>query len=138
MILSSFVSLLLLTRHVLFVQMAAKLSPRVQPWATITQTANLIARAFIAGVGRLDTSLSPRDTINRLQRHAFTLRDSIYIFHLLSAVFWLTIMKSPGFPLKLFIPLLYTIALLVPLTSQFFVPATPSKHITYSNLSQNL
>lgn len=34
-------------------------------------------------------------------------------------------MKAPGFPLKLGIPILYTIALLVPFTSQFFVPATP-------------
>ena len=42
-------------------------------------------------------------------------------------------MRVPGFPLKLGIPILYTIALLVPFTSQFFVPATPvfSWLITY-------
>jgi len=34
-------------------------------------------------------------------------------------------MQSPGFPLKLGIPIIYTIALLIPFTSQFFVPATP-------------
>ena len=34
-------------------------------------------------------------------------------------------MRSPAFPLKLFIPVLYLLALLIPLTSQFFVPATP-------------
>lgn len=42
-------------------------------------------------------------------------------------------MRVPGFPLKLGIPILYIIALLVPFTSQFFVPATPvfSWLITY-------
>ncbi|KZP22890.1 PAP2-domain-containing protein [Athelia psychrophila] len=44
---------------------------------------------------------------------------------LINAIFWLYLMKAPGFPLKLGIPILYTIALLIPLTSQFFIPATP-------------
>jgi inositol phosphorylceramide synthase catalytic subunit len=81
--------------------------------------------AFTAAVGRLDKSLSPRDNIMRFRRHHFTLSDSIYLFHIILAAFWLTIMKSPGFPLKLLIPTLYAIALLIPLTSQFFIPATP-------------
>lgn len=34
-------------------------------------------------------------------------------------------MGSPSFPLKLAIPLLYLIAILVPITSQFFLPASP-------------
>ncbi|KAF7789146.1 hypothetical protein EIP86_000083 [Pleurotus ostreatoroseus] len=34
-------------------------------------------------------------------------------------------MQVPGFPLKLLIPILYAILLLVPLTCQFFLPATP-------------
>ena len=81
--------------------------------------------AFSAAVGRLDKSFSPTDTITRLQAHAFAKPDAIYIFHIILAVFWLTIMEVPSFPSKLFIPLLYTIALLVPFTSQFFLPATP-------------
>ncbi|OSX63006.1 hypothetical protein POSPLADRAFT_1074324 [Postia placenta MAD-698-R-SB12] len=81
--------------------------------------------AFMAAVGRLDKSLSPRDTISRLRQHSFTFSDSIYLFHLALATFWITIMQVPGFPLKLMIPVLYAIALLIPLTSQFFIPATP-------------
>ncbi|CAL1702744.1 unnamed protein product [Somion occarium] len=34
-------------------------------------------------------------------------------------------MQVPGFPLKLMIPTLYSVAVLIPFTSQFFVPATP-------------
>ena len=34
-------------------------------------------------------------------------------------------MQSPGFPLKLLIPIGYSILLLVPFTSQFFLPAAP-------------
>lgn len=81
--------------------------------------------AFSAAVGRLDKSFSPADTIARLQVHSFAKSDVVYIVHVLLAIFWLTIMQVPSFPSKLFIPLLYIFALLVPFTSQFFFPATP-------------
>jgi membrane-associated phospholipid phosphatase len=60
-----------------------------------------------------------------LRKYPFTYADSIYVFHVLLATFWLTIMKSPAYPYKLVIPFLYFIALIIPLTSQFFLPATP-------------
>ena len=91
----------------------------------LSRTFKFIWTALLAAVARLDKSLSPSDTLNRLKQHTFTLSDSIYIFHLALATFWITIMQSPGFPLKLMIPILYTIAVLIPFTSQFFVPATP-------------
>ncbi|KAH7914918.1 PAP2-domain-containing protein [Hygrophoropsis aurantiaca] len=83
------------------------------------------AAALVAAVGRLDKSLSPSDTLQKLSRHTFTASDSIYIFHILLATLWLVIMEVPPFPYKLAIPLLYALALLIPFTSQFFVPATP-------------
>ena len=81
--------------------------------------------AFSAAVGRLDKSLSPADTFHRLRAHSFARSDAVYILHLLLALFWLTIMQVPAYPYKLAIPLLYAIALLVPFTSQFFIPAIP-------------
>jgi membrane-associated phospholipid phosphatase len=84
-----------------------------------------IVQAIVAAVGRLDKSFSPTVNLNRLRKHTFTVSDCIYLFHVALATFWLTIMEVPGFPLKLIIPLLYTIALLIPFTSQFFIPATP-------------
>lgn len=84
-----------------------------------------IYSAFITQVKKLDLSLSPRVTISKLRSHTFTKGDVVYIVHLANAIFWLHIMEKPSYPLKLVIPLLYSIALLIPLTSQFFVPATP-------------
>ncbi|KAJ6491569.1 hypothetical protein DFH09DRAFT_1208095 [Mycena vulgaris] len=97
----------------------------VRPGSAAMQIALNIYQALVAAVGRLDKSLSPKDTINRLRRHTFTWSDSVYIFHLVSAVFWLFLMQQPAYPLKLAIPFLFTVALLVPLTSQFFLPAVP-------------
>ncbi|EPQ53302.1 PAP2-domain-containing protein [Gloeophyllum trabeum ATCC 11539] len=84
-----------------------------------------VLSAFVAAVGRMDKSLSPSDTIARLRKHTFTLSDSIYVFHLALAAFWITLMQFPPFPYKLLIPILYAIFLLIPLTSQFFLPAIP-------------
>ncbi|KAF9530707.1 hypothetical protein CPB83DRAFT_762517 [Crepidotus variabilis] len=81
--------------------------------------------ALLAGYSRLDKSLSPSLTLHRLIAHKFVWSDITYPIHLSIALFWLSIMRSPSFPSKLLIPLLYTIALLLPLTNQFFLPATP-------------
>ncbi|KAJ7334861.1 hypothetical protein DFH08DRAFT_749935 [Mycena albidolilacea] len=81
--------------------------------------------AFLAGVGRLDKSFAPADTINRLRRRTYTWTDSIYIFHLASAVFWLWMLPQSAFPLQLLIPFLFGIVLLIPFTSQFFFRAIP-------------
>ncbi|KAJ8454208.1 hypothetical protein ONZ51_g13164 [Trametes cubensis] len=91
----------------------------------VMQPLRRVGAAFAAAVGRLDKSLSPSDTLNRLKQHKWTFSDSIYIFHIALATFWITIMQVPSFPLKLLIPILYAIALLIPFTSQFFVPAGP-------------
>ncbi|TFK38489.1 hypothetical protein BDQ12DRAFT_113539 [Crucibulum laeve] len=97
----------------------------IRPRNGFVQTLNTIFAALVSAVGRLDKSFSPSLTIQRLQSHTFTASDSIYIFHIILATFWLSIMQVPSFPAKLIIPLLYGIALLIPFTSQFFIPATP-------------
>jgi len=86
---------------------------------------DILIAAVLDAISTLDTSFSPSLTISRLRRHQYTLYDSVHAFHILHAVFWLIIMREPPFPLKLVIPLLYTTALLVPFTSQFFLPASP-------------
>jgi len=92
---------------------------------SLARLANTVIQAFLAAVGRLDKSLSPTVTLTRLRKHTFTSSDAVYLFHAANAVVWLYLMEVPGFPLKLAIPLLYTIVLLIPFTSQFFIPATP-------------
>ncbi|KAF9442469.1 PAP2-domain-containing protein [Macrolepiota fuliginosa MF-IS2] len=97
----------------------------VRPRTTIVRALNTVAAAFIAAVGRLDKSLSPSVTLTKLRNHNFVLSDCMFIFHALLATFWFTVMEHPGFPIKLLLPILWIIALLIPLTSQFFIPATP-------------
>ena len=92
---------------------------------SVLRISRLFGSAFVAAVGRLDKSLSPSLTIARIRSHTFTPSDFIYVFHILLASFWLYIMEVPGFPIKLVIPTLFTIALLVPLTAQFFFRAIP-------------
>lgn len=89
------------------------------------RTVSDIAHALVAAVGRLDKSFSPAVTMNRLRNHHFVMSDSIYLLHIVLGAFWLVLMQDPPFPYKLAIPILYTIALLIPFTSQFFIPATP-------------
>ncbi|KAL5480436.1 AUR1 [Sanghuangporus weigelae] len=85
---------------------------------------NTLFAALVAGVNRLDKSLDPRDTIVKLQRYEFTLSDSIYIFLAALAIFWVCLWPLV-LPLKILVPLLFVLALLVPLTSQLLVPAIP-------------
>lgn len=92
---------------------------------SLSGPARTFLTAFSAAVGRLDKSLSPFDTIARLRAHTFVPSDAIYVFHLVLAVFWLTIMQVPSFPSKLLIPILFGLALLIPFTSQLFFPAIP-------------
>lgn len=86
---------------------------------------SILVATFLNAVSDLETSLSPSLTLSRLRAHTFILSDMVYVLHIIQATFWLVIMQQPPFPIKLFIPILYGLALLIPLTSQFFLPATP-------------
>lgn len=92
---------------------------------SVRRSARHFIAALHAAVARLDKSFSPRDTLQKLRQYEFTLSDTVYIFHIINATFWLTVMQTPAFPYKLLIPILYITALIIPFTSQFFVPATP-------------
>lgn len=92
----------------------------------IAGSLQFVVAAVVAAVARLDKSFSPAHTLRRARQHTFTLSDYIYItFNVALFTFWLTLMQVPGFPAKLLIPILYIAALLIPFTSQFFIPATP-------------
>jgi len=85
--------------------------------------ASLIAHV-IAGLKRLDTSLDPSKTIHRLRNFQFTIYNTaLWIALIVLACGNLYIMDSRA--LKVLIPVAYTLAVLIPATSQFFFPATP-------------
>ncbi|KAF7761045.1 hypothetical protein Agabi119p4_10454 [Agaricus bisporus var. burnettii] len=102
------------------------ISPCIPPSSSLLDLNHLqVNFTRSAAVGRLDKSLSPVLTLRKLRAHTFTLSDCMFIFHALLATLWFTLMQHPGFPIKLLIPIIWIVALLIPFTSQFFVPATP-------------
>lgn len=84
------------------------------------------ALALTAAIQRLDLSTDPRRTLVKLSKHQFTLSNSLPLaFMAICAIYSLWNITFPPFPLKLGIPLVYIGGLLIPLTSQFVLPATP-------------
>ncbi|EIW65921.1 hypothetical protein TREMEDRAFT_22906, partial [Tremella mesenterica DSM 1558] len=81
--------------------------------------------AITSSIQRLDLSRDPRKTLRKLRSHKFTLSNSLpYIFMFLPSCYSLWIMSVPIL-FKLFLPTIYTISILIPITSQFVLPATP-------------
>jgi hypothetical protein len=78
-------------------------------------------------LARLDLSLSPSKTLQKLSTHQFTPANTLpQLLLLASALYSLYNMHTPSLPfLKYLIPLSYTLSILIPLTSQFTYPATP-------------
>ncbi|KAG9092430.1 Aureobasidin resistance protein Aur1 [Ceratobasidium sp. 392] len=77
-------------------------------------------------VSRLNLSTSPSETLTKLRNHNFTWAEiSEYAFLIALAMLWLVVMPIIPFLLKLMILPLCTAILVVPITSQFFVPAAP-------------
>ncbi|CEH12963.1 related to aur1-inositol phosphorylceramide synthase [Ceraceosorus bombacis] len=81
---------------------------------------------ILAAATRLETSTSIPLTISRLRAWKATRGERIkYSFLTGLALGSLYIMKVPSMPLKLFLPASYILALLLPISSQFILPATP-------------
>jgi hypothetical protein len=77
-----------------------------------------------AALQRLDLSRDPQKTLAKLSKHQFTLSNTFpYVFMATCALTSLFMMTY--WPLKIAIPLAYFTAILIPLSSQFVLPATP-------------
>ncbi|GAA5995955.1 phosphatase PAP2 family protein [Rhodotorula paludigena] len=80
---------------------------------------------LLGAVSRLEISFDVQLSLRRVKRYGFKLgRDWEYVADLLLALFSLYVMAQPVV-FKLFLIVAYTAALLIPFTSQFFLPATP-------------
>ena len=81
---------------------------------------------ILAAFGRLDWTFSPSVQISRLRRRKWNWRsDGHYLGLLALALANLSYISSPGPAIKLLIIVAYTIALIVPFLSQFFLPGSP-------------
>ncbi|CAO1630760.1 unnamed protein product [Sympodiomycopsis kandeliae] len=87
-----------------------------------------LVSAILSAATRLETSTSMSLSIERFKHWLpnTTRRERFkFAFMIALAIFSMFIMGSPSFPLKLAIPALYITAILLPITSQFFLPASP-------------
>ncbi|KAI5450934.1 Phosphatidylinositol:ceramide phosphoinositol transferase (IPC synthase) [Naganishia albida] len=79
---------------------------------------------IVAALKRLDTSVDPRKTLDKLSRHPFTIwNTALWIFLVALAAF--TLYLNEFLFLQILIPTAYILAMLIPATSQFVLPATP-------------
>ena len=107
-----------------FLRLARRLSPVGLPSTVPTSTTPLVL-AVTAALQRLDLSTDPRQTLHRLRQHRFTLLNTLPLLAMTScALFCLIIMSAP-IAFRIALPLVYAAALLLPITSQFVLPATP-------------
>ncbi|GAA5846279.1 hypothetical protein JCM3766R1_002194 [Sporobolomyces carnicolor] len=84
-----------------------------------------IRDSVLGAVSRLEISFDVQLSVKRLKRYGWEWkRDWEYAAMMLIALFSLSVMAQP-LAFKVFLVAVYTLALLVPFTSQFFLPASP-------------
>lgn len=80
---------------------------------------------LLGAVSRLEISFDVQLSVKRLKRYGWEWkRDWEYAVLTVLAIFSLSVMAAPLL-FKLFLVAVYALALLIPFTSQFFLPATP-------------
>lgn len=105
-------------------RLARRFSPVGLPTSLPTSPTPIIL-AITSAIQRLDLSRDPRKTLHKLRQHKFTIGQILpLLFMATSAIFQLVIMDAP-IPFRIFLPVIYIVALLLPITSQFVWPATP-------------
>lgn len=78
-----------------------------------------------SSIASIETSFNPRDTLRALRTHRWSIYDGKYLILIIIAVFSLSISQAPGPLMKTAGASLLMMALLVPVTRQFFLPFLP-------------
>lgn len=73
----------------------------------------------------LETSFSLADTVRALRAHQWSLYDGQYVLLAILGIFCLCVMQFPSPLLRTLIASLLMAALVIPVTSQFFLPFLP-------------
>jgi len=86
-----------------------------------------IGQSPASNIFRLQTSLSPADTIRALRKHQWSLYDFQYFALAILGIFCLSIIgpPGPGPMFKTMVATLLMISLILPITRQFFLPFLP-------------
>ena len=83
------------------------------------------AQSPASSIASIETSFNPSDTIRALRSHRWSYYDGQYIILIILAIFSLSISQAPGPLIKTGAATLLILALLVPVTRQFFLPVLP-------------
>lgn len=78
-----------------------------------------------SNIASIETSWNPADTIRALRVHKWSVYDSKYLLLVIITVFCLSVSQAPGPMMKTGAASLLIMALLIPVTRQFFLPALP-------------
>lgn len=78
-----------------------------------------------SSISTLQTSFNPRDTLQTLRDHQWSVYDAQYIFLAVVGIFALCVIQSPGPMVKTTVATLLMLSLLLPVTRQFFLPFLP-------------
>ncbi|KAI0996366.1 Inositol phosphorylceramide synthase catalytic subunit [Podosphaera aphanis] len=76
-------------------------------------------------IASIETSCNPADTIRALRAHRWSVYDAKYLLLIIITVFCLSVSQAPGPIMKTSAASLLMLALLVPVTRQFFLPVLP-------------
>ena len=78
-----------------------------------------------SSIAHIQTSFDPSDTIRALRAHKWSVYDGQYLILIIIAIFSLSVSQAPGPLLKTGAASALILALLMPITRQFFLPALP-------------
>ncbi|RPB11094.1 PAP2-domain-containing protein [Morchella conica CCBAS932] len=78
-----------------------------------------------SSLAALETSFDPRDTLKSLRAHKWSIYDGQYVFIIILGIFCLSIMEFPGPLIKTGVASLLMLAMLMPITRQFWLPFLP-------------
>ena len=83
------------------------------------------AQSPASSIASIETSFNPRDTIKALRHHRWSYYDGQYLILIILGIFSLSISQAPGPMMKTGAASLLMLALLIPVTRQFFLPFLP-------------
>jgi inositol phosphorylceramide synthase catalytic subunit len=83
------------------------------------------AQSPASSIASIETSFDPSDTIRALRSHRWSYYDGQYLILTLLCIFSLSISQAPGPIVKTGAATLLLLALLMPVTRQFFLPVLP-------------
>jgi len=83
------------------------------------------AQSPASAIASIETSFNPKDSIRALRNHRWSIYDGHYLILIILAIFSLSISQAPGPLVKTGAAALLMLALLMPITRQFFLPFLP-------------